>query len=831
MPKIITHKTHTSGIALGGIGSGTVELLPDGEFHFWQIANQPRLTTRCNEDKVDDGEGSCGALSFYLRTKKNDKVILRKLGMKTDTEDFTYRMYAFNKPVEEIEFEGKFPVCDLKYKDSALPLNLSMRAVAPFVPHNSDLSATPGFYMNFKIENPTDEEVEVSLLGSLVPDFANSTRGFKNTYINKGDFEGVFLDQAERDWDKLPDEGNLSFFISGDGERSFITGEFFRYLKEYVSHSNQFGITQESFLFPFREQGKLDNSLVGEKPETIPEKPEDLTDEALERILNLYLSMPFAKPLYQRVKKVYPDFGSSRKDKEDLLKYFKRQMEVRMNGKFGSCALCSNLTLKPYETKEVKFTLTWYFPNHLNDKGEKLGHYYENLFESSLDAALLLNEKRDEIEKKATMLSELLFTSDMKDYYKESWSSHLATIIKSSWYLKDGKFGLWEGLGFCGFHTTDITYHASFGLLALFPDLQKKQMLMGAKFQREDGRVHHFFTPDLDHVDWGFDRVDMNNQFVLMVLRDYLFTGDFNYLSSLWDNVKRAMDSIEAIDKNKDGLPDSETGSNTYDAWRFSGTPAYISVLWLAALKAAIIIAERMGDNERASYWQNLLNKGKLSLEKLLWNGKDYDLWADEDKRDKALMTNQLDGEWFLRTIGIGGNLSDQRVRDVLKFIWQQNFDEESGLKNASEYFENSTSIFTLRNCQAEAVWTGLGYFFSALALYLGETDIADIVVKSIHDNQLRFGYFWDHWECGHHYTRPMSSFSTINTALRLFVDKDNKVIKLDPVYNEVTLPLILSDVVAKLTTDNNTFIIEVIEGNIENYSIEIPEGKTLVIK
>ena len=37
--------------------------------------------------------------------------------------------------------------------------------------------------------------------------------------------------------------------------------------------------------------------------------------------------------------------------------------------------------------------------------------------------------------------------------------------------------GLWEGLGSCGFHTTDITYHASFGLLALFPDLQKKQML------------------------------------------------------------------------------------------------------------------------------------------------------------------------------------------------------------------------------------------------------------------------------------------------------------------------------------------------------------------
>ena len=44
MAKITTVKTHESGIALGGIGAGSVELFPDGEFHFWQIANPPRLT-------------------------------------------------------------------------------------------------------------------------------------------------------------------------------------------------------------------------------------------------------------------------------------------------------------------------------------------------------------------------------------------------------------------------------------------------------------------------------------------------------------------------------------------------------------------------------------------------------------------------------------------------------------------------------------------------------------------------------------------------------------------------------------------------------------------
>ena len=70
------------------------------------------------EDKVDDGEASTGALSFWVReTKDNGKPIIRKLGMKTDADDFTYRMFAWNKPVEKIEFDGKKFLIFADYKD------------------------------------------------------------------------------------------------------------------------------------------------------------------------------------------------------------------------------------------------------------------------------------------------------------------------------------------------------------------------------------------------------------------------------------------------------------------------------------------------------------------------------------------------------------------------------------------------------------------------------------------------------------------------------------------------------------------------------------------
>ena len=820
MAKIITTKTHTSGIALGGIGSGSVELWPDGDFHYWLVANQPRITTSCCEKKVDDGEGSAGALSFWVRESKAEGgCIVRKLSMKTDAEDFTYRMFAWNKPVEKIEFDGRFPVCDINYADSALECNLKLKAVSPFVPHNSDVSATPGFYMDFLVENPTDRELEISLMGALEPNFANKNEGNKNSLHNIGDGVGIHIEPAKAS--DSPSCGNICLSVGGDGEKSYITAEYFSFMKEYISES-KLGLSQESFLFGFRENGCLPNSDAGRKPRNVPVYFAMLNDEKLDKLCSEYLKYPFASSLLCRIKHSNPDFLSTKNDKVDFLGCCFRQMISRMSKDFGSCALCSKVTLKPGEKKNIRFILTWYFPNLKGESGEKLGHYYENLYKSALDANVFLAENYGSVFKSATDFAELMYSCDLPEFYADAWTSNLSPIVKSSVYLKNGKFGLWEGLGFCGLHTTDITYHASFSLVNLFPDLQKKQMKMGAEFQRKDGRVHHLFRPDMKSTDKGFDRVDMNMQFVLMVLRDYLFTGDKEYLTSLWGNVKRAMDSMEKLDADGDGLPDSDTKRNTYDAWNFSGTPTYIAVLWLASLKAAAIIADKLEDKTYADKWNALLEKGKTSLEEKLWNGEYYNLWRNNDVTDESLMTDQLDAEWFLRMMGIGGNIPDDRVREVLKTIFEHNFDSEAGLVNATCIDGKKTTIHTYKNCQAEAVWTGIGYAFAALALSVGLKDIADKEIKSIGDNQMRFGCFWDHWECGHHYTRPMSSWSILHAVSGLSVDYENKKLTLKPISKNISFPLCLPDILAKITFKKGKHNIECIKGDLSDWDVKI---------
>ena len=819
MAKIIMTKPSSSGIALGGIGAGSVELFPDGEFHYWQIANPPRMTRICWESKADDGEQHTGALSFWVRTEmEGTRPVVRKLGMKTEPDDFTYRLFPWNKPVEQIRFDGRFPVCELEYEDAALPCRLTGRAVAPFVPHRTDVAATPGFYLDFEIGNPTAEPLTVSLLGTLVPSFCND-EGCQNALSKEADSVSVTLrPQQQTD---APNCGEVCLSVGGDGDRSFLAGDYRRFLREYIFDDDAFGVSQESVLFGFRETGSLPNSEVGTPPPGIPEEMDPLSDEAVADLFNTYIQYPFAASVLRRIRETQPAFPANRAEQGTFLKSLRGQDRLKVQPEqFGAAALCSKVTLAPGETKTVRFVLTWYFPNHFSKDGRRLGHYYETLFRGAADANAFLRNHRFEAFDKAVAFSKLLYNTDMPAVYPDCWSGHLNTIIKSAWYLKDGKFGLWEGQGFCGFHTTDITYHASFGLLALFPDLQLGQMRMGAAFQREDGRVHHCFSPDLDHVNGGYDRVDMNNQFVLMVLRDYLYTGDRDYLKEMWPHVIRAIDAIGTLDSDGDGLPDRDTKRNTYDAWNFSGTPVYISILWLAALKAAAQMADETGDAVRADAWRDLLKTGLASLEKRLWNGTYYDLWQSGDEKDESLMTDQLDGEWFLRAAGIGGNLPDDRIRAVLRVILEQNFEPDSGLINATCPAGRRTTLYSNKNCQTEAVWTGIGYLTAALCLRVGLRGDANALVTAIHDNQARFGALWDHWECGHHYTRPMSSWTTLTAALGLQVDAARKILRLEPIADSITLPLCLPGILGTVTVENGKASIRLTEGSLDGWTV-----------
>ena len=795
-----------SGLVLGGLGTGSVELFPDGELHEWQIYNTARLTSCCREEKVDDGEAFRGALSFYLRCDDGERVVLRKLAQSAESEEFTYRMFPFVKPIAAIDADLRFPEGTLVYLDPALPITASGSFVSSFVPHDSALSALPCFSVSFSIENPTDREITVSLLAKFKSEFANLSGERYTVSATGGD---ALLSITPKSAEGAAD-GSLCLSLSGKGEASYLGGDYTLYLDEYVSHSRH-GITQESFLFDFYKDGVLPNTVGGEA------LSDDFFDEGdLDEKIAILKNYAFAESLLSRLLAVYPDYLATDEGKRDFLSVCQRQLRdfSRRKKAFGGSALCETLTLMPHEATEVEFVFSWYFPCHYGENGKYLGHFYENLATDATNVIEIANNR--EVFRKARSFSAFLYETTVAPSFSDAWSLHLSTLVKDSWYLKNGDFGLWEGLGFCGFNTTDILYHASHGLAVLFPDLESRILQKTASFQREDGRIPHFFTPDLDSVDDGFHRVDMNLQFVLLVGRDYLVTGDKEALASLWQSVKDAIAAIDALDTDGDCLPDHGTAYNTYDAWHFEGIPSYIAILWLSALKMAAYLAKVLDDEIGLAY-DTVLAIGLRVLEEKLYNGKCYDLWVTEDgRRDHAVMSDQLDGEIFLRLTLGEGNLSDEQFRSVLHYLVKTNYKKGEGLVNATFPKEYPPTVYTYQNCQARAQWTGIGYLVAAALLSVGELTTAQEMIETIHQNQRDLGLFFNHWECGFRYTRPLSSFLTLTAFVRF-----------DPIKRQILLcrhqlgrfPLITATATATVTVDvqNGEIVatVEVVSGEL----------------
>ncbi len=771
MRTIVTHAPEFSGMALGGIGAGTVEIFPDGRLENWNIWNLGKWASRSPEqDNLQEPAGLPGELlRFYLRTSvPGGEPLVRKLSYDGPQRQGQFRsaMYSWMKCIPEIAWTPSFPAAQLEYRDPALPVELSAEYISPFLPHNARVSGTPGFCVSFRLRNRTQSPVSVSLLGLLENPVCRgmARRRLYNRISQDGG--AAALTMESRSEEKVPLNGSLSLLAEG-GEHSYLLGEFEAYLNAYVL-SQGMGATEESCLFQFREEGRLPNLGWEELPDFsrfTPEHISAMAEDEVEQWTAVLLRSAWGAGPWKRLSQLRPCPIAGVEGKRKFLvmmanQYRKFSLPGREErGEWGGGGLCSTAVLQPGETATLRFFLGWHFPYHVSPTGQMLGHQYGNWFRDSQEVCRFLAENQESIFPKAREFSSLLGQTDAPAAFSRGWTAHLNTLLKCSWWTGNGDFGIWEGFGSCGFHTTDISYHGSWGLLALFPELQCRQMRMGASFQREDGRVPHFFTPDFSGVDDGFDRVDMNPQFVLMVCRDYLWTGDRRYLAGLWPHVVRAIESTALLDEDGDGLPDAGTDANTYDAWKFQGTPSYIAFLWLGALTAAVRLAEEAGQAPLAQKWKALLEKGSQSAAKL-WNGGYYSLWVNGEARDECCMSDQLDGLWYTTLLGLPPFLQQDTVSKTLDSILKWNFSRENGLINASYPPGAVPTLFTYQNVQALANWSGIEYAFASLLLEQGRFEAAAQLAGAVEERYWYAGRIFNHEECGDYYYRPLSSWT-----------------------------------------------------------------------
>lgn len=716
-----------SGVALGGLGTGCIELRQDGQFYNWTIFNNRPLGLEESFEIAHDS-----MLFFLVRFQEKGKE--PKIRLLQIEEDFGgaavidhphYYVFPWIDGVDTIEYEASFPFVKMRFSDKEMPFIVEMEAYSPFIPHDAKNSALPTAIFNFNIISKTKESVDVMLMATM-----------RNA---------VAYDKPERLYTTALKEG-----------------KGYKVFEQSVS-----SVDKKHGTF-----GTMGIASFSSKS-------------------THYLGWEHRHPYYEIVLRNsnLPNINDTNGRNHTDKKTGKTQAGERC---FSTIA--ESFKLKAGDKKEHSFAAVWHFPNCYAEKisGDVVkdnpkvdrslieGHYYDNFFSNSSDVAQYISENKNNLYKKTLEFFNAYYDSTAPSYVLDQVNSNLNTFITSSWFTKEGNFGIIEGLNkfksFAGLSTTDVAMYGGISYAALFPELDKEVIRSHMRFQKENGIITHSIRRNFKTVcpkESSGTRLDMPSQYAYQALRAFFFSEDMDYLKEVWPSVKKALGYVlRERDKNGDMLPDMEGVMCSYDNFPMYGIAPYVVTQWLVALRSAIEVAKILGDDKAKEEYENIFDKGREAFEREAWNGKYYRLYTNGEDKDEGCLSDQIIGAHAAHLIGLGGVVDEERRKKALKYIMEKNYHKEYGLRNCTWPYDKFLHEIDENTWvdQANTAWSGVELGFTSFLLYEGFEKEALTLLKNVDDRYRHYGLYFDHQEFGGHYFRPMSAWSNINAILGLTI-------------------------------------------------------------
>jgi len=717
-----------SGMALGGLGTGSFELRQDGCFYNWSIFNNRPMALGAPLTMPQHS-----MLFFVVRYQERGGIPqMRVLQIEPshDAAALEHHQFHYVFPwidgVDRIDYEASFPFCRLKFRDAGMPFVVEMTAWSPFIPHDAKNSALPVAFFDFTITAKTGKPVDVMLMTSLrnavgydVPD---------RTYVSRHhDRPGhrvleMTCDGIEPTHSSF---GSLGLAAVGTDSSYYLGWEH---------------------LHPYYEKA-LRSPTLSNIDDTEGRNPVDKTTGKRKAMSRLFSTIAVSDTLSARQKQISRSFA--------------------VTWHFPNRWAQSSQVLWPEPPAAA---------DHI------AGHYYSNFFGSAAEVADYAIAHRDDLYERSRRFHKACQSSTVAPYVVDQINSQLNTFVTGSWFTQDGHFGIVEGLdpeqSYAGLNTMDVMMYGGVATAALFPELDRKTMLAYARLQGSPGTIAHSITRNFRELQAGETnghRVDLPGQFVYLSLRAYFWSGDRAYLKQVWPNVQKALDYVlRERDKDGDGLPDMEGIMCSYDNFAMYGVSSFVAGQWLAAVALAAKAATLLGDDEGGRRYAAVLEKGRAVFEQRLWNGHYYRLYNDEGgargTKDEGCMTDQLLGQWAAHLAGLGHLFDPRRVRTAARHVMKANYHADQGLRNCSwpgDGYLHDVDKDTWVD-QANTCWTGTELAFAGLLIQEGLVDEGLMVVRNVDDRYRHWGMYFDHQEFGGHYYRPMSAWGIVNALTGL---------------------------------------------------------------
>ncbi|MBZ0292467.1 MAG: hypothetical protein K8L99_07840, partial [Anaerolineae bacterium] len=612
---------------LGGIGTGNVSLGARGELRDWEIFNAPAKghflpnTFFAIRTQVGDDEPSGRVIEGPIQPPY------------TLSHGFHPARNAGLPRMAQATLHGEYPLAHIKFEEPSLPVSITLEAFTPFVPLNPDDSGIPCAIFTYAVTNTTQQPVSMTLVGSLANPvggvqfdaFSNIQRNLHGQSINEfreaEGYRGLYFQAAGIEPGHLA-YGSASLVTDHNQvtyKTAWLRGAWYDYLREFWDD--------------LMEDGRLNDLGYDSLPEDF--KPDT-----------------------------------------------------------GSLGLID--TLEPGESRSYRFLLTWYFPNRVNSwdsSSEKVTHnHYATHFDNAWAVADYVFKEMPRLESTTYAFHDALFSSTLPPYVLDAISANIVPLRSNTcFWLADGRFFGWEGCfddaGCCAGSCTHVWSYAH-TVAYLFPSLERKMREIEFLVETEpDGymsfRNFRAFNEEFIWA-WGEQKaeaaVDGQMGSILRAYREWLLSGDTEWLKSLWPSIKQAMDFASTHwDTDGDHVLDAKQ-HNTYDI-EFYGPNPLCGIYYLAALRAVEEMAQVMGEMDIAQRCHAAFEQGSQNLDTQLWNGEYYDQRLDDVnvhpyQHGEGCLSDQLLGQLHARVLGLGDLLPKEHIKQAVKSIFDYNFRE-----------------------------------------------------------------------------------------------------------------------------------------------------------
>jgi non-lysosomal glucosylceramidase len=736
------------GAPVGGLGAGTFSRTYRGDFARWHIKAgvHKYQTVWANQ------------FAMYQKSEGAPEGVAQVLTA-AHPSNHELASWKWDYPVGAGDYYSLYPKSWYDYRWDQFPAHVTVEQFSPLLPDNYRESSYPVAVYRWHADNPTPHAVTVSVLLSWT------------------NMLGWFRDYSENMNDSL-DAGNVNHWVdTAVGAAAHMKG----------------------IVFDRVHVRPVEDEWDGQMAVATLESPGvEVTYQTTFRT-----SSEGANATPSDGGEIWNSFSSDGRLANSDLSWVSA-------GEHLGGAIAVRFTLQPGEKRVLPMVIAWDLPIVQFGSGRKWYRHYTHFYGTSGTNAWKI--ARDGL-RNATQWSDAIDAWQapyVTDESKPLW--YRGELFNEIYILADGgslwgrpvgaerttpdTFGFLECFDYPFYASLDVRFYGSMPLAKFWPDLDKQVLRQFAqtvpqnltdksiwiwktqqsgkltfRIRKAKGAVPHDLgvpqeDPFLQVNAFGWqdtsDWKDLNSKFVLMIYRDWVFTGkkDQAFLSDTWPAVEQALEHLQQYDRSGDGVPQNDNyPDQTYDVWIAQGESAYCGGLWLGALRAAEEIARVLGNTAAATRYHDLFAKGQATYIEKLWNGEYFRYDTQSVYRDD-IQADQLAGQWYASMTGLGDLVPRAMQIKALKKIYDFNVMKFAGGRMGAVNGMGPDGHLIHSNEQVQEVWTGTTFGVAALMLSDGLKDEAYRTAWGVYHTTYETQGYWfrtpEAWEIDGHYRASM---------------------------------------------------------------------------